>query len=356
MREGNLLSTLWESDTVGARIARAALTPAEIAFGAITAVRSSLYSSGILPTQATALPALSVGNLTVGGTGKTPIAAHLAARLADLGALPAIVLRGYGEDEPLVHRVLNPNIAVIVSADRVSGVAQAKAAGCDVVVLDDAFQHRRARRVADVVLVSADAWRPGRRRHLLPAGPWRERLTAARRASIAIVTRKAATRDQADQVASAIASAANVPVGIVHLSPGSLRDIRGDAMVPIDELRGRSVLAISAIGDPAAFVAQLAAAGARVTSAAFRDHYRFGASDIATLAGEARRYDRVVCTLKDAVKLAPLWPGGSPVWYVSQRVVEERGAKVIDRILTTTLAARPASTHNGWSGSPEPRE
>jgi tetraacyldisaccharide 4'-kinase len=350
VRDGDWLRTLWDGEGLGARFARAALTPAELLFGAIASARGSLYSSGILATHPTAVPALSVGNLTVGGTGKTPLSAYLAARLRDADAKPAIVLRGYGDDEPLVHRALNPDVPVVVSADRIVGIAKARALGCDLVVLDDAFQHRRASRVADVLLVSADRWR-GDRRHLLPAGPWRERLTAASRASLAIITRKAASRERAAVVEEAVSRAASIPTAIVHLVPGELHTMDGSVM-DASTVHGQSVLAISAIGDPDAFAAQLTAFGATVESSAFRDHHRFTSTDARTLAEKAQRCDRVVCTLKDAVKLGPLWPGPSPLWYVSQRVVVERGEDALEAVLATTLLARSMSTHPRRSARP----
>ena len=354
VRNGDWLYALWASDAIGARVARAALVPAELVFGAITAARSSLYSSGVCTVQPTAIPALSVGNLTVGGTGKTPLAAYFANRLQRAGAKPAIILRGYGEDEPLVHRTLNPGVPVVVSADRLAGADEAMRAGCDVVVLDDAFQHRRAARIADVVLVSADGWRE--HRHLLPAGPWRERLTAARRASIVIVTRKAVSLDRADLVGEAVRRTAGVSCAVVHLHAAELREVDGSRTATIDTLRGESVLAISAIGDPAAFDAQLMAHGAVVTPVRFRDHHRFTVGDAESLAATAKGYDRAVCTLKDAVKLGPLWPGQSPLWYVSQRVVVERGDDAVDAVLETTLRARSASTQPGRPGLPGPRD
>src|SRR5690348_7442624 len=135
-----------------------------------------------MTTHDPVLPTLSVGNVTVGGTGKTPVAAWIAAELIDRGARPAIVLRGYGDDEPLVHARLNPDVPVIVAPDRLEGIARAAASGADVAVLDDAFQHRRAQRTADIVLVSAERWT--RTPRLLPAGPWRESLRALRRTSM----------------------------------------------------------------------------------------------------------------------------------------------------------------------------
>lgn len=353
VRDADLVRVLWESDHLGARIARAALSPASLIFGAITAVRASLYSSGVLAERPTAIPALSVGNLTVGGTGKTPLAAYFATRLRDAGATPGIVLRGYGDDEPLVHRTLNPGVPVVVSPDRIAGIENAVRQGCDVAVLDDAFQHLRASRVADVVVVSADSWNSGRR-HLLPAGPWRERLTAARRASLAIVTRKALPFERTESIRDEVARAGRIPTAIVHLDAGELRQVSAGSTETIGRLNGESVLAVSGIGNPDAFTAQLASLGANVTAATYDDHHRYTAAEASALALRGAQYDRVVCTLKDAVKLGPLWPASTPLWYVSQRVVVERGDDAVDAVLTTTLRSRSASTHSGQPGSPGP--
>jgi tetraacyldisaccharide 4'-kinase len=114
------------------------------------------------------------------------------------------------------------------------------------------------------------------------------------------------------------------------------------------------VLAISAIGDPKAFEMQLVSCGAAVESIAFRDHHQFTKAEVDRLAARAVRHDRIVCTLKDAVKLGPLWPGPSPLWYVSQRVDVEAGADALDDVLLTTLTARSASTQQGRPGQPGP--
>src|SRR5437763_2660867 len=169
MRE--FVERVWFGDDLLARAARAALLPGEILYGAAVGVRKALYDSGVLTTYKPALPTVSVGNLTVGGTGKTPVAAWIATELVDRGIQPAIVLRGYGEDEPLVHARLNPSVPIVVAPDRVDGVRMARDAGANVAVLDDAFQHRQVSRDVDLVLVSADRWSPAPR--LLPAGPFR---------------------------------------------------------------------------------------------------------------------------------------------------------------------------------------
>lgn len=331
---------LWYGSGPVATSARALLSPAERAYGAVVALRNRLYDAGALPTAAAAVPVASVGNLTVGGTGKTPITAWIAEHLAAAGARPAIVLRGYGDDEPLVHRLLNPDVPAVVAPDRAAGVRAAVNAGADVVVLDDGFQHRRLRRTLDVVLLAAEQWREPQR--LLPAGPWRESLAALRRASLVLITRKASSIEAARHVAQALRSVAPAPVAIAHLDWDALHVMGStDAAEPLDRLRGKRVLGVAAVGDPAAFAAQLEACGATIRLRAFTDHHRFTPGDALRLAREADAGDAVVCTLKDAVKLAPLWPRqATPLWYVSQRVSLEDSADAVHAALSHLLAAR----------------
>jgi tetraacyldisaccharide 4'-kinase len=346
-RERGLVNRVWYGRDAIASALRTALVPAERLFGGIVGARDILYDAGWLPARETAIPAVSVGNLTVGGTGKTPIAAWIAEGLASRGARPAVVLRGYGDDEPLVHETLNPSVPVVIGADRVAAIDQAARAGADIAVLDDAFQHRSAQRLADLVLVSADQWTPNVR--LLPAGPWREPLRAIRRATLVVVTRKAATAQIIDSVHERLARVApGVPRVSVHLAPRDLVRVAGDlgadaSTRPITALAGATVRAALSIADPEAFVSQLEAAGARVHQAIFPDHHVFSDREIAWLAGDSGRDDWVVCTLKDAVKLAPRWPRlGAPLWYVSQQVVVERGVGGLERVLDDLVRARSA--------------
>ena len=326
---------------MGARAARELLLPAERAMAGAVTIRNELYDRGMLTTQATSIPAASIGNLTVGGTGKTPVSAWIAQRLAQRGALPAVVLRGYGDDEPLVHAVLNPAIPVIVSPDRAKGVADAAARGADIAVLDDAFQHRRVHRAADIVLVAADGWTIPRR--LLPSGPWREPLEALRRAHLVVITNKAATDVEVEAAHMAITRAApDVPVAGITLALGDLFRF-GDpgAALPFGRLAGANVLAIAAVGNPDAFFSQLRRAGAAVVARGFPDHHRFTGNEVQLLARLAPAGGMAVCTLKDAVKLAPLWPADAPaLWYVSQPVRVDWGAEHLERQMDALLAHR----------------
>lgn len=311
-----------------------------------------------------ALPALSVGNLTVGGTGKTPVAAWCVQRLRALGASPGIVLRGYGDDEWRVHALLNPGAPVVVSPDRMQGIAMAREQGADSVVLDDAFQHRRAPREVDLVLVSADEWNDTVR--LLPVGPFREPLQSLSRATMAVITVKSAGEDAVERVASAInAAAPAIPLAVVALRPDTLvpvaalradasasgqsGDVDGTTTSELAELAerlvGRRIVAASAIGNPVAFEAQLESLGAVVVHRVrLPDHHAYSASDVVRIARLAAGTDGAVCTLKDAVKLHALWPReGPPLWYVSQSVVVDRGAEALDRAFARVLAARTAT-------------
>ncbi|MDQ8152073.1 MAG: tetraacyldisaccharide 4'-kinase [Gemmatimonadota bacterium] len=305
------------------------------------AVRNALFDRGLLTSHPLGLPTISVGNLTVGGTGKTPMSAWMAQEMLRRGIRPAILLRGYGDDEPAVHRTLTPEAVVIADADRVRGATAARAAGAQVIILDDGFQHRRAARDLDLVLVAAEQGVPTR---LLPAGPLREPQRAMARASLLIVTRKSASVAQATEVAEAWSHfTRRAPVVLVSLVLDAVCPMASSMAepLPLRALSGQRVLAIAGIGDPAAFARQIEGAGARVDLAAFPDHAPFSEADLTALSTRAREADRVVCTLKDAVKLGDRWPRNAPpLWYLSQRVVIERGGEGLAALLDRAVATR----------------
>jgi tetraacyldisaccharide 4'-kinase len=317
---------------------RALLSPIEMAYRGAVAARGWMYDSGLFPAETFSVAVVSVGNLSVGGTGKTPVAAWIARALTERGIKPGIVLRGYGGDEILVHQRLNPSVPVIVASDRPRGIRQAIADGADVVILDDAFQHRRAARDADVVLVDADSWSGAPR--LLPAGPWREPLRSARRATLVIITRKSADKATVEAARRAVAAAApHVPIAMVHLTPWELRSTSTGQTLPLHALRGADLTAIAAIARPESFFRQLTELGAVVRPHSFPDHHAFTSSEARDLAAQASSSDFVVCTLKDAVKLESIWPAeAGSLWYVSQRLKIEDGQPYIDRMLDDLLS------------------
>lgn len=350
---------VWYGHGRAVSVVRTALAPAALLFRAATATRGALYDRGVLHARPLGAPSLGVGNLTVGGTGKTPVAAWACAELRQRGAHPALLMRGVGGDEAQVHALLNPGMPVVSDPDRVRGAAGAAALGANCLVLDDAFQHRRARRDVDFVLISAEQFELTRV-HLLPAGPYREGLNALSRAAVAVVTRKSAPPKTATAAADALARYVRAgAVAVVHLAAAGLRRWPGDVLdAPgagsmqasqgadtheLDTLRAAPTLVVAGVGNPEAFAAQLADVGARVELARYPDHHAYTEADAARLAERAARGGpelRVVTTLKDAVKLGPRWPRGAPpLWYVSQRVTVERGGGLLAAHLDAIAAA-----------------
>ncbi len=329
-----IAEALWYGAGPGAQLCRTALMPLEGVYRGVVALRGALLSGGTGVVSA-GVPVLSVGNLSVGGTGKTPVASWLAGRLLARGARPGLVLRGYGDDEPAVHRMLQPEAIVEVNPDRVSGAEAARRAGATVVVLDDAMQHRRIARDLDVVLLSAD--RPWTTR-CLPSGPLREPVSALRRAGLVLVTRKAASREAAAMLeqrvrevvgGAPIAHCALVLDGLVRVGDGPDPGWR-----PMSDLSGRRIVALSGIGNPSAWHAQLLAQGATIQPMVYPDHHRYDAADTGRIVAGVPHDHWVVCTLKDAVKLRTLWPRSGPaLWYVSQRVDPGEDLAGIERAL-----------------------
>lgn len=305
-----LIRWLWTSRRLDARLARAALLPAAGLWRAGMGVRALTFRRGWRPTFSLPLPAVAVGNLTVGGSGKTPIASWIARHYAAAGARPGILLRGYGSDEVLVHRHDVPEAVVVADPDRVAGAARAAREGAEVLVLDDAFQRVDVRRDLNILVVSAETTRAVR--WPLPAGPWREGWHAMSRADFVIVTRKRASREAAASLVAAIRVEVDVPIAVVHLGLHHLEGLVSGTRRQLEDLRGRRVVAASAIGDPDAFVAQVKGSGAQVQVATWGDHHDFRDEDVAWLARAARKADQVVITAKDAVKLRNRWPASAP--------------------------------------------
>jgi tetraacyldisaccharide 4'-kinase len=189
------------------------------------------------------------------------------------------------------------------------------------------------------VLISADRWTGEVR--LLPAGPYREPLRALRRATLVVVTVKAAREDRVRAAIHAIRAQTASTVVTVDLTPASFVAVGSHQASTVTEWRGRRALAVSGIGDPAAFSGQLSQLGLQVTPMVFPDHHAYDAATVARIASAAAGCEAVVCTLKDAVKLGALWPSSAvPLWYLSQSVVPRDGAEALDEVVRSVLQAR----------------
>ncbi len=306
-------------------------------FGFVLALRAGLYRVGLLRPKRVTVPVISVGNLTVGGTGKTPMVLQLAQELARRGLVPAVVARGYGahvdglndEGAELAHRF--EGLVQAQHPKRVLAAQRAIACGAQALVLDDGFQHRQLHRDLDLVLVDATRpWGLRSTRALLPRGLLREAPTALRRADLLVLTRA----DQVDAAALGAlrAELAALAPGVAQLvcvhEPDVLVDEQGQRHA-LSWLAGREVCAVSGLGNPQAFERTLEQLGARLAQTVRRpDHHAWTREDLAGLDPEVP----LVCTGKDAPKLRRLGVAYRALW-VSARITE--GAAVLEARLDT---------------------
>jgi len=289
-----------------------------------------LYTSGLKRRSTPALPAISIGNLTMGGTGKTTAAAFLSRRLQQTGVRPAIVLRGYrgqtgresvilcsddgtsrpdvtaaGDEACLLAQTLD-GVPVAVGKRREAVIAQlVQGSDAEVVILDDGFQYFRMNRLADIVLI--DATVDINRQRLFPAGYLREPLAHLRRADqIWITHADQASPPQLARLNSLLRQhAGDLPLVETKHQITGLRMLSGQP-VELEEIRERQVLAVSAIGNPGSFEQSLRQLGAEVTARRYADHHYYTVQDLRQIEAAARtqQADFVTITIKDAVK----WP------------------------------------------------
>ncbi len=282
-------------------------------------LRNRRYDRSPAASQSAGIPVISIGNITTGGTGKTPLVIETTRRLLELGRRPAILTRGYGAaagataDEVLEFREALPDVPVVVDPDRVAGAARARAQHhADCLVLDDGFQHRRLRRDLDIVLLDAlDPWGGG---FVLPAGRLREPLAGLRRADLLVITRaNQAESNAVGEIGRSLADRApDAPILTAEVTPAALTFADGAPRQPA-ELGYHSVLPVCGLGNPATFLRVVEELAGRVCRPRlFRDHERYSRRQAAGLVRLARAIgaDLVVTTRKDWVKLAPLWPAG----------------------------------------------
>ncbi len=328
---------LWAQRTLGARLVRLFLIPPAYLYRFLSSARARAYAVRLLPSEIPPVPTVAVGNLTVGGSGKTPIAIWIAQYYASRGVRPGIVLRGYGRDEAEVHRARVPEAIVVENPDRLAGARDAAGQGARVLVLDDAYQRLDVGRDLNIAVVSAESSRAVR--WTLPAGPWREGWPALRRADVVIVTRKRATRETAHHVARrARATVPRAHVAIARLRVVGFHGLLSGAEVAARDVATARILVSAGIGDPDSFAAQCRELGADVQLLPFPDHHWFGERDLHRLRAAALEVDYVVVTEKDAVKLRHMWPHATPEPLVSRLdVIWERGRTALEAALDAAV-------------------
>ncbi len=305
--------------------------PAEWLFRAAVARRNGRFDRGGA-TRVEGIRVVSVGNLAVGGTGKTPLSAWVARLLVDSGLETALVARGYGEDELLLHRRWNPEVPVVADRDRRAAARLARAGGAAAAVLDDGFQHRALARDVDVVLLAAEDGEPA---HLLPRGPFREPMTSLARAHAVVVTRRTAGVDEARRLAARVGGEhPHLAVAVAALLPGGWQELDG---TPAPAPMGPT-LAVAAVARPEAFLAQLrTVTGGPAELVAYPDHHAYTERDARAIrmrAGERT----VVVTEKDAVKLRAHAALLAPVRVLVQALVWEAGEGALTELVSSVAA------------------
>lgn len=337
-------------------------------FGIAASARGALYDRGLLPSVKLEAPVISVGNLSAGGTGKTPMVAWLARELARRERRVGILSRGYGaragerSDEAELLGELLGDVPHVQDADRVRGAHELLSRGVDVVVLDDGFQHRRLARELDLVLV--DALRPwGLPRAsadvapvaaLLPRGLLRERPNALARAHAVVLTRvdRVGTAELVELRGRIESFAPGVGLALAVHAPLRLRAIDG-ATRALAELDGRTVDLASGIGNPEAFEESVRALGARIGEhRQFPDHHAFAAGD---LDGLARGERWLVVTAKDLVKLRHFPDlGARPLFALDVELALVEGLGLLEALLDSLPLSRAererAAVHAGAHG------
>lgn len=308
------------------------LLPLSWIFGAVVWARRRAYRAGLLRMVSLPAPVIVIGNITVGGAGKTPLTAWVVERLRSAGLRPGIVSRGYGRtgrglrrvtaessadeagDEPLMLAA-RLGCPVVVGGDRVAAAKRLLAAeSVDAVVCDDGLQHYRLGRDAEIAVV--DGRRGLGNGLLVPAGPLRESRARLRTVDAVVYNGGVRTGER------------------MLLEAGAARALDGERTRALRAFAGERVHAIAGIADPQRFFSMLGDLGLRVVAHAYPDHHRFRASDVRFDDGLA-----VLMTEKDAVKCRP-W-ADQRHWFIPVEATLEDGARdAVCRALRRALAAR----------------
>ena len=337
------LTQLWYRESAGPSL----LQPLAWLYGLVSRLRRQAYTRGWLRTRRAGKPVIVVGNLTVGGTGKTPLVAWLAEQLSASGLKVGIVSRGYGRsqrvpqvvhvesgwrdvgDEPLLLRQLT-GCDTVVAQDRVAGAQQLVALGADVVIADDGLQHLRLARDCEIVVIDgARGFGNGR---LLPAGPLREPACRVRQARIVVV-------NGVPEHGSLLAGEGRLEPATLQMSLYGTEAYRLDGLAgpqSLEHFSGKRVHAVAGIGNPGRFFRDLRARGIDVIGHPFADHHPFVAADL-TFDDDLP----VLMTQKDAVRCRSL--ANARLWYVPvvARFGDAQGRELLNRVVSA-LAPTPS--------------
>ncbi len=307
---------------IGSALVRAAFRVVSWPYGLAMRLRNWAYDRGWMKSSPAAVPVISVGNLTLGGTGKTPCVEWIAMRLRDRGIRPVILSRGYGtehhqNDEAMVLEENLPDVPHLQGADRVNLATLAvEELDAEALILDDGFQHRRLKRTLDIVLL--DATRPLAEEAIFPRGLLREPISGLRRADALILTRVDQAKEIDEQEQGLRKRFPNASVSRAIHAPVELIGLNETA--PLNALAGKSCAAFCGLGNPEAFRTTLVQLGATVQDfRTFPDHHAYSREDVSDLERWANTFPAetlILTTQKDFVKLRIADLSGRMLWAV----------------------------------------
>lgn len=336
-RLARMIERLWDGEAgLWEAPLRHVLAPAEWLWRAGHAIRAR--SRG--PTRHVGGPVISVGNLAVGGTGKTPLVGWVTRQLIALGETPGVVVHGVAGDEAELLRTWVPGVPIVADADRVRGASALIEAGASIVVADDGFQHLELGRALDLVVWAAEDSPQSR---VLPRGRLREPLGALRRADAVVLTRRSAadrTSELANELRARVGEGAPPVVASVRLAPTD--------WVPLDPAvtdepppPHASVVACAGIARPSFFFDHVRDRFGTHEEVRFADHYPYDARDARGL--RRRAGDRpIVVTEKDAVKLHSFADELGPTWVLRQTLSWAWGEDELRRLVVRAARASNA--------------
>ena len=358
-----LLRRYW--DNPDTPVVTAGLSALSLGYRGALRVRDLMYRWKILRTGRLPCAVVSVGNLTLGGSGKTPTVELAVRTLRELGAVPAVVSRGYGRvtrgvhvvadregvrtdartagDEPLLLAERLPGVAVVVGENRYeAGRVAVERLGATALVLDDGFQHRTLAKDLEVLVVQGRA--PWGNARVFPRGMLREPLTGLARAHAVVVTNPAGPGPV--EAVTAVVRRFNPRAAVLaaQYQHQDAVETRSGRRAPVAELAGRRLMAFAGLGSPQGFADTLDAAGIRrVAFAEFPDHHWFTPADLRELVQDARTAgaEGLITTEKDWVRLRDLPAPPLPLWVLPVRLVLEAGQDVWARLLAGALSSAP---------------
>ncbi|MCC9605688.1 tetraacyldisaccharide 4'-kinase [Blastopirellula sp. JC732] len=335
---------------LGGFVMRGMMLAASKLYGVGVRMRNRQYDRGSKPIEEAGVPVVSIGNITLGGTGKTPTAAWLARWFRRHDVRVTLISRGYGaergelNDEARELDDLLPDVPHLQNPDRVAAAKVAvEELAAQVLLLDDAFQHRRIARNLDIVLI--DATEPFGFGYLFPRGMLREPLDGLARADVLALTRADAVSAEERQRIHNEARQYNskaIWIEMIH-RPASLRNADGETS-SLDQLQGKRVAAFCGIGNPAGFRHTISSCGAELVDLKpFPDHHIYKAADIATLEKWAaeQRVDCILCTHKDLVKVGVTRLGETPLVAIVIEAEVTVGLPELEERLTKLIAEIP---------------